>query len=339
MSKSGLLHGIGAAGAFALCLAMGIGCGGGGDCETVYEAVKKCEGDKLDGMDKSKFVEMCNKAKSKEPEEFAALVKCAKEPSCEKMSTCEQAARGGKRAKKVAKYVADGKWKDAWEDCTFTSTYYANDKFKAECLKVIAEAPGKLTGEDLRSAGYACKNNDEVLKTVPELAKACQGMSAGALTTATAALTKARDSATRDYKACVELEDAAKQAGGDAVAKAKTLCDEADKAEDVKKTFDEAKANAAAKTADLPYQCRSLPDDLEKIGSEWAKQKRDELLKVCFVELGAVIIEVKSGDASKYLCPHAITQVLEAVTKYGLAEKHPEVAAMTANLPKKCKDK
>src|SRR5690606_21212191 len=102
------------------------------------------------------------------------------------------------------KAIAEGKWKDAWDDCTLGAEYYGDATFKTECLKVLAEAPSKLQGEDLQRAGYRCSGEmgAELGKAVPEFAKACSTMNAGKLTSATEAVTKARDTGTNDFKAC-----------------------------------------------------------------------------------------------------------------------------------------
>lgn len=309
-----------------------IGCGKD-ECEVIYEAESKCRGKE---GDKDRFMTACAAAKSEEPEEFAVAAKCAKEDSCEAMKACQKAARGAKRAKEVAAAVSAGKWKDAWDDCTIIPEYYGDPSFKAECLKVFAEAPTKLSAEELRTAGFRCENGKEIAAAVPEFKQTCEKMNSGKLAAATAAVTKARDTGVRDYKACFELETAAKTAGGDAVAKAKTLCDEASKADDAKKGMESAREYAKAEKKSFPYQCSSVPKDLDAIGTEWAKAKKDELLKACYVELGKVVIDASAKDA-KYSCPYGITQVLEANKLHDLATKFPELAEVLGRLPEKCK--
>lgn len=308
------------------------GCGKD-ECEVIYEAESKCRGKE---GDKDRFMKACAEAKSEEPEEFAVAAKCAKEESCDAMKACQKAARGAKRAKEVAAAVTAGKWKDAWDDCTIIPEYYADASFKAECLKVLAEAPAKLSADDLRSAAFRCDSGKEIADAVPEFKQTCAKMNTGKLTAATAAVTKARDTGVRDYKACHDLESAAKAAGGDAVAKAKTLCDEAGKAEDARKGIESAREYAKAEKKSFPYQCSSVPKELDAIGTEWAKAKKDELLKACYVELGAVVIDASAKDA-KYVCPYGITQVLEANKLHDLATKFPEMAQALTRLPAKCK--
>ncbi len=110
---------------------------------------------------------------------------------------------------------------------------------------------------------------------------------------------------------------------------------EMDEAENAKAAVTEARANAAAKKLDTPYQCRSLPEALDKIGSEWAKTTRTEVLKACYVELGLVILTSDTSDA-KYVCPYKISEVQKAAATHGLAEAYPELGAALAKLPKTC---
>jgi hypothetical protein len=313
-------------------LAASIGCGGGGDCEAIYEAEVKCRGK---GGDKAEFMKACEAAKKEEPDEFAAAAKCSKESSCEAMKACGKKARAAQRGKDVAKALSAGKVKDAWEDCTLSADYYADASYKAECAKVFAAAPAKLSADERRSAGYSCSSGDDIKKVAPEFAKACADMSAGEVKSLMEAALKARDTGVRDFKTCIELERAAKDAGGDAAAKAKTLCEEADKAEAVKKGIEDAKAKAKARSSDFPYECKSLPGELDAIGTEWAKQKREELLKACYVELGAVVVDIESKEA-KYGCPYRITQLKEAAAQFDLATKFPELGELLKKLPPKC---
>jgi hypothetical protein len=274
------------------------------------------------------------KSDPKGKEEFEAMSVCAKEDSCDAMKACEKGQRGKRRAKKIAEATAAGKWRSGFEDCTTFEDYYADEAFKTECNKVFANAD-KLTGEDASKAMTRCKYSDKVKKVAPDFEKACKTLATGQLVAATKAVTAARDAGKREYRACSELKDVAGLAGGDAVATAQKLCDEMDAAEDAKKGATEARANAAAKKTSMPYQCDSVSEKLEKLGTEWSKKTLDDLLKACYIELGAVVIDERAKEA-KYSCPYEITKVTAAIEKRGLAEKFPEVAEMTKKLPKQC---
>jgi hypothetical protein len=321
----------------AVALALVTSACGGGDCEKIYESMKKCDGERMAKISKSEFVEGCQKAKEdpKGKDGFEAALACAKEDSCEKVEACEKAQRGKQRAKEVAEAAAAGKWKDAFDDCTLMEDYYADETFKAECNKVFANAD-KLTGEDLSSVMYRCKSGDKIKQVAPEFEKACTALATKQLATAQKAATEARDAGKNDYKACSELKSTAEIAGGDAVAAAQKLCDELGAAEDAKKATEEARANVAANKSSVPFRCDSAAEKLGKLDTEWAKKTLDELFKACYVELGAVAIAEKAKDA-KYSCPYDIKKVKDAVAKYDLATKYPELAETLKKLPAKCK--
>jgi hypothetical protein len=313
---------------------------GSSDCDKLADMVIKCskKGDGDDGPGKGALSTMCEAMKSdpKGKEEIEAELECAKADSCEAMEACKKAQRGKKYAKKVAEAAAAGKWKNAFDDCTTFEDNYADEAFKTECNKVFASVD-KLTGEDASKAMTRCKYSDKIKKAAPEFETACKKVATGKLAAATKTVTEARDAGKREFRACSELKDVASMAGGDAVAAAEKLCQEMEAAEDAKKGATEARANAAAKKTSMPYQCDSAAEKLEKLGTEWSKKTLDDLLKACYIELGAVVIEEKAGDA-KYGCPYEITKVLTAFEKRQLAEKFPEVAELTKKLPKRCEN-
>jgi len=313
----------------------------GGDCERAYDAVKKCsKGDKAAKIDKAEFVSMCEKVKAdpKQKESFESDMACMKEDSCEKMEACAKAQRARSRVKAIAEASAAGKWKDAFDDCTLSEEYFADETYKAECTKVFANAD-KITVEGLSSIMFRCKSGEKLKQVSPEFAKACTTLAGGQLTSAQKAATAARDAGKNDYKLCHDLKDAAAQAGGDAAAGAQKLCDEMAASEDAKKATDEARANAAAKKTNVPYQCDSSAEKLGKLDTEWAKKTLDDVYKACFVELGAVVIAEKGGKDAKYVCPYEIKKITDAVAKHDLATRFPELADTMKKLPAKCQEK
>ncbi len=322
----------------ALALASTVSACGGGDCEKIYETMKKCEkGDRMDKVSKSDFVEGCTKAKEdpKLKDEFEAAMACAKEDSCEKVEACEKAQRGKRHAKEITESIAAGKWKDAFDDCTLMEDYYADEAYKTECNKVFANAD-KITGDDMSSVMYRCKSGEKIKKVAPDFEKACKTLAAGQLAAAQKAALAARDAGKNDYKACSDLKSTAELAGGDAVAAAQKLCDELGAAEDAKEAVDEARKNVAEKKSSVPFRCDSAAEKLGKLDTEWAKKTLDDLYKACYIELGAVVIEAKAKDA-KYSCPYDIKKIKDAVAKYDLTAKFPDLAETLKKLPAKCK--
>lgn len=312
-------------------------CGGSDPCEAIYEKEMQCSPSKSKAkMSKEAFVAACKAARS-DPEvakEIAAEGACASKSTCEEVKACKSAARAKEKAGEVTAALKDGKFKDAFDDCTYGVDEGIAPELAAAC-KPVFEAAAKATGEDLTEVSNRCKYNEEAVKASAEFAAVCKGIAGTMLTAATAEAVKSRDSGEGEYKRCIELKSAAEQVGGDEVAKAAALCEELDLAAKAKKGVDEARANAAARKTDLPYQCSSTSDELAKLGTPWAKQTLEGLLTACYVELGKVIIEVTSADA-KYACPYQIDRVKKAAETHGLAARHPELATALAGLPATC---
>ncbi|MBP6631667.1 MAG: hypothetical protein KA297_19670 [Kofleriaceae bacterium] len=323
--------------ALAAASALGAGCSDSA-CEKLYAKLSKCDED-LKDVSKDEFVKQCEKARSsaKAKDEVAAMESCLSQKTCEEFNACGKKARAAASAKKrvveIEKNLADGKIKDAWDDCSLMGDYLVDPTYLAACTKVFASVD-KLTGDDLKNARSRCQYADDELKKVPEFTTVCAGLVGSALKDAIAAGTKARDAGTRDFGLCLEMQELVKSGGGDGAA-VEMLCKEMDEAENAKAAVTEARANAAAKKLDTPYQCRSLPEALDKIGSEWAKTTRTEVLKACYVELGLVILTSDTSDA-KYVCPYKISEVQKAAATHGLAEAYPELGAALAKLPKTC---
>ena len=312
---------------------------GGGDCEKAYDMAKKCaKGDRADKIGKDEFVSFCEKAKAdpKMKDEVEASLACTKEGSCEKMEACEKAQRGKRRAKKITESITAGKWKDAFDDCTLSEDAFADETYKAECNKVFANVD-KITGDDLGKTMFRCKSGDDIKKVAPDFEKACKTLATGQLAASQKAAIAARDAGKNDLRACMDLKDTAAQTGGDAATAAQKLCDEMGVAEGAKKAVEEARANAAAKKTNVPYQCDSAAEKLAKIETEWSKKTLDDVLKACYVELGTVVL-AEEGKHAKYICPLYIKKVQEAVGKYDLTTKFPELAEPMKKLPAKCQD-
>lgn len=323
--------------AVLICLAVAAPACSSSDCDKAYDMMKKCaKGDRADKIDKSAFVTECQKALSdpKMKEEAQEDLACMKEDSCEKVETCAKAKRGKARAKKITEKIAAGKWKDAFDDCTLIEEYYSDDTFKAECNKVFANAD-KITGDDMSSVMFRCQSGDKIKKVAPDFEKACKTLASGQLAAFQKAATAARDAGKNDFKVCLDLKKAAELAGAETAAAAQKQCDEMAASEEAKKAADEARSNATAKKTSVPYQCDSAAEKLEKLDTDWAKKRIEDVYKACYVELGQVVIAEKGKDA-KYVCPYEITKITDGIKKHELVAKFPELADVMKKLPAKC---
>jgi hypothetical protein len=310
------------------------GCGKD-DCERAYETEKKCSPLAAKLPEKDVYVLGCNAAlKSDLKHLIAEEIQCAQESSCEEYLKCGKARRGQVRAKEVEKAVDAGTWKDAWDDCTLIADHYADDAYRAACVKVFKEA--KLEGEDAQRARFRCTTSDEIRKLVPELEQRCREMFTAHLTSVRAAAIAARDAGVRDFKLCLDLQQAAASAGGDAEAQAKQVCEELTQAENAKQAIDEAHANLAANKTDFPFKCQFALERLAKLDTEWGKRTLEAVERACYVELGTRVLTVEPKEA-KYYCPLRVRRMQETIAKRKLAEKYPELAEALKKLPRKCK--
>lgn len=208
-------------------------------------------------------------------------------------------------------------------------------KAKALCEEVRAAGrAGEQVGEvkkaietkDFKSASYTCQTALEK-KDNPALVKECEAFAKAASESLTADLTKLRDEMKKDEKfSCFDLEKYGKMISEEEGKKAKTLCDELGKADDVAKALAavakvKTEGAADADKANVPFECNYTIEGLEKIGTEWAKTQAATLAKACYVELGAVVLEKNATDEEmKYSCNFRAKEVFEGLKKHGLKD-------------------
>ncbi len=66
----------------------------------------------------------------------------------------------------------------------------------------------------------------------------------------------------------------------------------------------------------MPFQCSMAVEDLEKLTSDWAKNKLQEVAKGRYVDLGK---KIPPAQVDKMLiCEYQVEQVYKAVKKYNL---------------------
>jgi len=84
----------------------------------------------------------------------------------------------------------------------------------------------------------------------------------------------------------------------------------------------------------LPYQCGSVVKTLEKLGSKFALKRRDELVRLCYVRLGRLIL---ARDVAQKDCSYHGGKVLAAIRKYKLTG--PRLDPLVPRAKKRCDDK
>jgi hypothetical protein len=259
-------------------------------CPKLYDKMKECAPDEAKDKvpEKSEFVEKCEGDRKKEKEagtydeeEEKEVAGCLDKSDCAEMEKC-MSEMSEKRYTK----------------------------------KQVAEIKAALDSGDTEKMKDACQYVDE---DNAELVTACKDVMPKLVEAVTAEVTKQRDAGEHDFGTCGDLENFAKAVGGDAEAKAKTLCEEAQAAKMVKKAKDEVATKIAAKDADMPYECKASLEDLGKLDTEWAKAKKAEIITACYQDLGKVIMEAKVPEM-KYVCDFRVKEIYQAAKEHKLED-------------------
>ena len=318
----------------SLCLvALGILTTGCGDfCSKNYDKQKECASSNQLGLipDKAEYVEKCQEEEKKakdegkfDEEDRKAMEECLAKDDCDEVKKCMSEASEKRYTKKqIEEIKAAGesgdpeKMKDA---CQYVNE--ENKELVEACKPVMEKLEQALIDEmkklaesgDVEKMKEACQyvgeEDDRFARCKPVLAKLTE------LTTAE--VTKMRDEGKHDFGVCGDLERFAKTQGADAETAAKSLCKEAQASETVGKALTESAAKVKAKDADMPYECGAALKDLAEIDSEWAKGKKDEVIKACYVDLGVVIMEAKV-PGMKYVCDFRVKKIYEAVKEHNI---------------------
>jgi hypothetical protein len=258
-------------------------------CPKVYEKMKECAPED---------------AKSKMPSKPEFLETCEAEQKKEK-----DAGTYDEAEEKAVRECLD-------KDCDELQECMSKQSEKRYTHKKLAEIEAASKSGDVEKMKEACQYIDEENK---ELATACKNVMPQLLAAATDGVTKQRDAGEHDFGACYDLEAYAKNVGGDAEANAKTLCEEAKASQAVKEAKDAVQANIAKKEADMPYQCKSAIEQLDAVGTDWAKNKRGEVITACYQDLGKVIMEVKVPQM-KYICDFRVKEIYQAAKTHKLED-------------------
>ncbi len=333
------------------------GCGdSSGVCGQLYDDSKACwledlekrkaEGDfdeDEDGLPtRSEFISICKASMRKHKDEIDEEAKCAKEPTCDEARACKEKASSARYAKKqvkdIGENVAKAKWEDAFSDCRYMPEEPHPDLLAA-CERVFTEGmPALVAGGKAEDVRNACSYSVDLKKKAPSFAKACVGVMSAELEIKKKAAIAARDAATDDnYLQCSELRSVAEGVGEEAKKEAETLCSEMQIASSAKQALTEARTNIDTKQSSVSYYCTSALDSLGMLEpkSDWAKKTTDELIKVCFIDSGKMIVDVVLASEYPY-CDYALTQVRDAISKYSLTGKDPEFDKAIAKTDKIC---
>ncbi len=325
---------------FASLSSLTIACSGGGECEKAFDKEIECSENPEEARKEAKeFRDMaiaaCNAAKS-DPEIKAAIA-CSKKKSCEEFRACGLEARSDKDVKELEGFLAAGNPTEAMQQCSYSiDSYKAVPAIKAVCDKAVTAVFADLSDEEVRKdAIFNCTYGGETKAWLAASAPLKTGCNA-LLTDFQTRVTKQRDAGSEfDYGTCSSYKDLVEALTPDKQAAAEMLCKEADQADDYAKAVAEATKNIAEKKADVPYECTSFLDDKDEFkGSAWYDTKSKELAKLCFGDLGKIVL----AEVSSY-CLSDAENAHKYAAEFSLAEGDAELKALLAKTAAECTQK
>jgi len=238
--------------------------------------------DKCDKMPlkKEAFMEMCNKKKDDHADEIA----CSAKKDCAEFKKCMEDARKAASAKRAQKRfdeaLAKNDLKDAMMICDIHKESLS-DELKKKCAELGPKA------------------YDEQMKKATELRKTAEK---------------------QDYGLCFELKDLGKKLGGDKEKAAETVCKEIELQVTVKKALGDIEKRINDKSLSLPFQCmESTLKKFDEVGTDFAKEKKTELINACFIKMGKAILE-KDVPEMKGFCRYSVEQIYKGVKEHKLSD-------------------
>jgi hypothetical protein len=270
----------------------------GGPCEKLASLEKKCrEGDKGLDIPEDLIVGIC-KAEIENNEQVKQQAECAEKAAddCGAFKKCQATVRAQKDIKEIKEATDKGDWS---------------------------------------KASIVCEIREKSFEDVPELKQVCDDMYTKALDTLGKDVEAIRDgkSDKKVFNTCFDYKRMAGKISEDKKKAAEDLCKEANAGANVAKAIEDALSAAKEKKNAVPYKCRMVIKELEKIGSDWAKEATKKVAKACYQDLGTVVLAAIVPDMT--FCKSAAKEIVTAVDTYGL--KGGDLDALVAKAKEKCK--
>ena len=263
----------------------GPGCGGRDYCAVLLNKQVECAPAEqkalFEGL-KDLTLKECRDKQDRDPEVEKSELECAKSSGCEEFMKCMEALSGAKHATTV----------------------------KREIEAALA------TGERLEEALSTCKFSDVKDEGAKQL---CGALITKAIGVATADLRAIRDKGGDPDGKCFDLTLTAEKVSPEEKATAEALCKEVDASRRATEAITKARANLDAKTNEVPFECGTVVDELDKIGNDWSRAKLAELTTICYVDLGNNILPAVVPGMD-FNCEFQVEQVFKNVKKYNLKD-------------------
>ena len=257
-------------------------------CKRAYKVMSKC----MEGfeMNEEAFLREC--AEHADDAESEEVFACCEVKECDAFNACVKKAGEGKAEAARAQRVKDG----------------------------IEKLTKQLADKAWRDARWTCDGLKADLKDGSQEKMVCDGVPRQALAAYTTELTALRDKGEEDSSfKCFELKDAAKAVSEDEAKKAGVLCDEVAGAARATAAIAAARKNVQESLANIPFDCDLALDELEKIGSDFAKRKAKDVATACYSDLGKLVLSAKV-PTMQYVCDYAVQKVWDAARKWSLQE-------------------
>lgn len=255
--------------------------------------------DKCDKMPLKKevFMEMCKKKADEHQDEIA----CSAKKDCGEFKKCLEDARKAATAKRIQKRFDEAMAKNDIKEVLMQCNIY-KDELSDDLKKKCAEALPKAY-DDLMKKAQALRNTAE----------------------------KA------DFNLCFELQDYGKKIGEDKAKEAETVCKEIDLQVSHRKAMAEVEKYIKENKENVPFYCmESALKRYDEMGSDFAKEKKAELLNACYVKLGKVILEKKVPEM-KGFCNFSVQEIYTAVKTYNI--QNPEIDELIKKAEPLCEKK
>ncbi len=257
-------------------LLLGTGCSGTPSCKLLYRRLNKCEEDF--SIEEERFLEMCNKRKNRP--RVKEQIACSKHSNCVKFKKClDEAVRKARIAdteQRIDDALKEEKYGQALMICRY-SKEILTDALKTKCNEIAASSYDQIKNQ-------AAKMLDD------------------------GGVDEAR------FRVCSELKAAAKEIGGEKVKEAEGICQNLDIAGHSHEAVEKAgEALKEAKT--VPFNCEFSLKRIEAAGTEFAEKMKEKVIRACYIDLGAAIIEREIPQMKRF-CPYQVKTIYNAVKKY-----------------------
>jgi hypothetical protein len=233
-------------------------------CRQVFERLRVCAGpeEKADlDRDRNDEIGACASREFGHPEDYRAMSECALRAGCDEFRACVEAVSRRIRLRSTMIDISRAlRNKSAWR-----TTVGSPDEALASCSRHYAE--------------------DE------ELAALCDELYGAVVADYRAELEELRDigASVASVRCKLRLEKA-ERAAAPGVDELRLLCDEIEAGREASATLSNVALARAYETQEVPASCAATLERLGRLATPWARGRREEVVRECYVEYGASLL-------------------------------------------------